>query len=70
MVTEKQLNAGIAMVKAVADTVKELGRVPSGVVYSAMMTHGVSFEGYQKIVAILVRGGLIREESNQLVWIG
>lgn len=68
MVTREQLHAGLETIKAVGDTVKELGRVPSGTVYAALSTRGVSLEGFKSIVRILVKAGVIREEGHTLVY--
>lgn len=69
-VTPEQTRAALAVVQAVSDTVRELKRVPSGHVYAVLMGR-VSLTGYQKILGILKRGGVIEETpGHELVWIG
>jgi hypothetical protein len=69
--TTEEVLAGIRAIAAVAETVRELGRVPSGTVYAALMSKGVTFSGYEKILGILDRAGLVRQtQGHELVWIG
>lgn len=70
MVTAEQKKAGLAVVMAVAETVRESGRCPSGVVYAALMGR-VTLQGYEKILNILKGAGLIEvTPSHELVWVG
>ena len=68
-ITREELQAGMSTVMAVAEVVRDAGRVPAGVVYMALMTRGVTFEGYEKIIGILERSKLIRRDGDVLVWI-
>jgi hypothetical protein len=67
-VTREQFAAGLEIVLAVGNTVRELGSVPAGAVYAAIMSHGVSLEGFNSIVNTLVKAGAIRREGNLLVY--
>lgn len=68
--TPQQATAAVAIVMAVAETVRESKRVPSGTVYAALLGR-VSFEGYEKILGILKSAELIEEtRAHELVWIG
>jgi len=69
MATNQQIAAGLQVVRAVADTVRELGRAPRGVLYSALMAKGASLDDYEQIERILIRGGLVRRSGDELVWI-
>ena len=55
-------------VRAVADAIRELKRVPSGVLYSAVMSK-LSLESYEKIIGTLKGAGLVREEFHELIWV-
>lgn len=66
--TEK-IKAAIGIVRAVADTVKELGRAPRGVLYAALMAKGASMADYEKIEAMLIRAKLVRRTGDELIWI-
>lgn len=69
-VTPEQTKVGLAIVVAVAETIRESKRVPSGVVYAALVGR-VSLEGYNTILSILKGAGLIQEtNSHELVWVG
>ncbi len=58
------------MVAAIADTLREAGTAPSGVIYAALMGR-VSLNGYERILAMLTRAGLISIGRDHLItWIG
>lgn len=68
--TNQQAKAGLALIQAIAETIRECGSAPSGVLYAGLMGK-VSLEGYNKIIGILKGAGLVREdESHLLHWIG
>ena len=54
---------------AVAETIREAGECPSGTIYAAIVGR-VSLEGYNKILGILTRAGLIIEQSHMIRWVG
>jgi hypothetical protein len=67
--TKDEVLAGLMAVKAVADTIKELGSVPSGHLYAALMGK-LNFESYMHIIEILKGAGLVRETmAHELEWI-
>jgi hypothetical protein len=69
-VTPEQKKAGLAVIMAVSETIRESKRCPSGVVYAALVGR-VSLEGYNKILSILKGAGLIQEtNAHELVWVG
>ena len=63
-----QVSAALEAVRAVADAIRELKRVPSGVLYSAVMSK-LSLESYEKIIGTLKGAGLVREEMHELIWV-
>ena len=68
MTTQEQ--AAIEIVKAVADTIKDLGSVPSGHLYARLMGH-MSLSEYEQIIGFIVRSGLVKRDSSHLLtWIG
>lgn len=70
MVTKEQIAAGLEVVRAVADAIREAKRIPSGHLYALLASKGIDFTAYQKIVGILVRGGLVEQTpSHELVWL-
>ena len=63
-------HAALNAVKALADAIRELGRVPSGHLYASIMA-SVSLESYQAMLDILKRADLVSEDcSHELRWIG
>ena len=66
--TTQELAAGLNILRAVADTVRELGRAPRGTLYAALMARGITLPAYEKIESILVGAGLVRRAGDCLVW--
>jgi len=65
--TKEQLAAALDTLRALADTVKELGEVPSGHLYQVVMGR-MSLQAYEKAIGLLIGAGLIRKCGNVLVW--
>jgi hypothetical protein len=51
----------IQIAKAVVETVQEAGATgaPSGILYAALMTRGFTIETFERLMALLVRTGLV-----------
>lgn len=54
---------------AVAETIREVGSVPAGVLYANVVDY-LSLEDFQRVVAILKGAGLVEEDSHVLTWVG
>lgn len=68
--TTQELQTGLTMIYAIAETVREAGEVPSGTVY-AMITGRVTLDGYKKMLAILQGAGLIAVDARHMLrWVG
>lgn len=68
-VTKTEVRAAVDVVLVVAETIRELKEVPSGVLYANLMGH-LSLADYTKIVGILKRSNLVEEKSHVLRWVG
>lgn len=65
---KQQINAAIEAISAIGRVIRDVKRIPSGHLYAQLM--GVlSLEKYEGAIAILKKGNLIKEESNELIWI-
>lgn len=65
---KQQISAAIEAIAAIGRVIRDVKRIPSGHLYAQLM--GVlSLEKYEAAIAILKKGGLVREESNELIWI-
>lgn len=64
-----QLKAGLVATMAVAETIRELGEVPSGTLY-AQLCGRMSLSTYDKLIGILKNAGLVSESAHLLKWIG
>jgi hypothetical protein len=70
-ITAKEVMAALQVIKAVADTIKEMGTIPSGHVYAAFMSAGISLEAYESIINRLVQEGFVRRDPHHLLtWVG
>ena len=70
MTTSERIAAGLGIIRAVLDTVKEVRRAPRGPLYSTMQSKGATFDQCQQVEQLCLRTGLVRVESDCLVWIG
>jgi hypothetical protein len=69
-ITTAQMKAGLMIVKAVADTIRELGEVPAGTLYAHMMDR-MDLSAFEKMIDTLVHSGLVeKRNSHLLVWVG
>jgi hypothetical protein len=67
MTTADQLKAGLAALRAIADAVRELGSVPSGHIYAAVMGT-MDITAYEKAITLLCNSGVIRKSGDMLHW--
>lgn len=65
--TKEQLTAGLNTLRALANTIRELGEVPSGQLYASVMSV-MDLASYEKAIALLVRSTIIRKCGDLLVW--
>lgn len=69
MPTKTELTAGLKMVMAVAETIREAGEIPSGTLYAALIGK-VTMEGYEGLIRTLKNTGLVTESAHMLKWVG
>ena len=68
--TKAQVSAARILTLAVAATICEAGKIPSGTLYATLVGK-VDYEGYQKMLGILKRAGLIEVMPSHLIrWTG
>ncbi len=61
--------AAFKIAAAIAETIREVGEVPSGVLY-AQLCGRISLESYQGVIRALNAAGLVSESAHLLTWIG
>jgi hypothetical protein len=66
--TTEQIKGAFAVLQAVAETIRELKRVPSGVLY-AQLQGKMDLTTYNKIIETLKNTGLVKENNFLLEWI-
>lgn len=71
-ITKDQLGAGLHVLRAVAETIREMGTVPAGVLYSGLMTRGCTLQQYESIIGILERSQLVEQSAGGQIlrWVG
>jgi hypothetical protein len=67
--TPNDVKAALGILRAVADTIRELGEVPSGHLYAHLMSK-LSLEQYEQVISVLKQAGLITESNHLLTWVG
>lgn len=68
--TKEQMKAGLQIILAFAEAIRDLGTVPSGHLYARMMGK-FSLDEYMQIIDILKKQGLVEEEPSHLLrWVG
>lgn len=69
-ITNAQVTAALAITRAVAEAIRDMGEVPAGTLYAAMMDR-MDLATFESLIATLVRSGLVeRRNSHLLVWVG
>jgi hypothetical protein len=68
-VTKQETAAALQILLAVAEVIRELGEVPSGVLYAQLLGR-VNIEGYQALLRQLKGAGLVEEKNHLLRWVG
>lgn len=69
--TPQQKAAGLAMAVAVAETIRDLGEVPSGHLYAQLMASTqMTLPTYNILIASLKGAGLVSEKNYLLRWVG
>lgn len=66
----KQVGQAVAVVAAIAETIREVGEIPSGQLYASLMPSGCTFPQYESILGVLKRAGLVSVESHVVRWVG
>jgi hypothetical protein len=65
-----ELKAGLAILMAVSETIRELGEVPSGTLYATLIGK-VDFDGYEAMLRTLTNAGLIQVMPSHMIrWCG
>ncbi|MGL6095385.1 MAG: hypothetical protein ACRC7O_06255 [Fimbriiglobus sp.] len=64
------LAALVGLIRAVAETIREVGEAPSGTVFAALQAAGVTLTQYERIVQTLVDVKAVEKRGHLLVWIG
>ena len=63
-----QMEAGLKAAQAIAEAIRELGRVPAGHLYATVMGT-LTLEQFEQITGILKGAGLVEEKNHELIWI-
>ena len=66
---KEQIRAAIEIVRLLADTIRQLKRVPSGELYAHVMG-SMDLATYERVIQTLKNTGLVAESSHMLEWRG
>ena len=67
--SRKQLNAGLRVIFAITEAIREAKEVPAGTLYATLMPL-VDLAGFDKAIAIAVGSGLVEKRGDLLLWVG
>ena len=65
--TVHELNAGLQVLKALAEAIRELKQVPSGNLYAQVMNY-LDINAYESAIRTLCNAGVIRKSGDILHW--
>jgi hypothetical protein len=68
--TPAEVKAALNIMLAVADAVRDAGRLPLGSLYATLSGHIASMSAFESLVRQLTNTGVVRREGNELVWVG
>ena len=69
MITQEEVKSAVNTVRIIADAIREVKNIPAGELYALVMGH-MSLQGFNSIINILKRAGLVQEVNFMLTWIG
>ena len=69
MTSPTQVKTALTATLAVAEAIREAGRVPSGTLY-AILCGRMDLRTYEALIRTLKNAGLVEEKYNELRWIG
>ena len=69
MRTTAELANAVEIVTAVAEAIRELGTVPSGVLYAGLMPL-LTLAQYEAVIYALKKTELVTETNHVLTWVG
>lgn len=65
--TPTEARAVASVARAIVDTIREVGRIPSGHLYAALAEHGCTLAVYESIVGAMIDAGAVRREGDVLI---
>jgi hypothetical protein len=68
-VTTNDVALVVRVIRTVADAIKELGQVPSGELYSQLMSF-MTLEEYNMVIGFLTKAKLITYQNHLITWVG
>ena len=66
--TPEQIKSTMDTLRALADAIKELKQVPSGILYSQVMGY-MSLGTYERCIGVLKCAGVVTESNHMLTWV-
>lgn len=66
---KNEIRNALEMIMLVARCIKDAREIPSGIIYASMI-NSINLDGYESIIRILVKCGLVSKNGNLLKWIG
>jgi hypothetical protein len=67
--TNADIQAGLEIMIAAVEAIRDAKSIPSGTLYAAMMDT-LSHDAYESMIRQVLRTGLVKQENHLLTWIG
>jgi hypothetical protein len=62
------VNQAVEVSRAIAETIRDIGEIPSGTLYAIVMSH-LTLSEYESIIEALVTAGLVTNHGYLLQWV-
>lgn len=67
--SKEQLKAGLDIILAVTEAIREAREIPAGTLYAVLMAK-LDYQAFEKVVAIITGSGLVEKRGDVLRWVG
>ena len=68
-ITRDDVRSAVNTIRAIAETIREVGEVPSGTLYAGLAGR-LDLPAFERCIRILVDAGVVHERGHVLTWIG
>ena len=67
--TADQMSFGLGVIRAIVETVREMGSAPVGPFYAALLG-SMDLDTFDRLLDFVLKTKLVRRDGHLLVWVG